>query len=63
MVERGIIHIEDDRLLSKVEYGVIRLHRHAKEHVVFLTNLHLMNALCLTLQVDATQHGSSCYAQ
>ena len=44
MVERGILHIEEDRLLPKVEDRVVRLHRHNKDHVRRFLDFHLVNA-------------------
>jgi len=47
MVERGIFHIEDDRLRAKGTYRVSRLHRHDNDPVLFFLDLHLINAFQL----------------
>jgi hypothetical protein len=44
MVERGILHIEDDRLCAKGTYRVIGLQRHDNDHILFFPDLHLINA-------------------
>jgi hypothetical protein len=44
MVERGILHLEDNRLLAKVEDGVLCSHRHNKDHVLRFLDVHFVNA-------------------
>src|SRR5262249_34543772 len=44
MVERSILHIQDDWLLAQVQDGVIRLHGHDKDHARRFLDVHLVNA-------------------
>src|SRR5712691_2999077 len=43
MVESGILYIEYDRLLAKVENGVMHLHRHDYDHILLFMDFHLIN--------------------
>jgi hypothetical protein len=67
MVERGILYIEADRLLAKVEYGVLRLPRHDNDHVLRFLDVHLVNAFKPAFRNEGTifchfcSHGTLLY--
>src|SRR5262245_55402357 len=45
MMKRSILHIQEDWLLTQVQDGVIRLHRHNKDHARRFLDVHLVNTL------------------